>query len=187
MRKLIWAINVSVDGFADHTVGTGVDDDLYGFFRDLLDDMDLVVFGRVTYQLMEAAWPNARKDPNATRRTLEFADRFNAIPKVVFSRSLDRAEWNNTRIVHEDMVREVTRLKQQAGKNILVDGISVAQELLGHGMIDEFWFVVHPIVAGKGRRLIDALEDGARLRLLDTRVLGSGAVVLHYENGGSRR
>jgi len=185
MRKLIWSINVSLDGFADHTVGIGVDDDLHSFFSDLLDDMDLVVFGRVTYQLMGAAWPNAREDPNATKHTLEFADKFNAIPKVVFSRTLGKVEWNNTRLVHEDMVNEVTKLKQHPGKNILLDGISVAQEFMRRGMIDEYWFVVHPIIAGKGRRLVDNLKDGTVLRLLDTKVLKSGAVVLHYENRGS--
>jgi len=187
MRKLVWAINVSLDGFADHTVGIGVDDDLHGFFSDLLDDMDLVVFGRVTYQLMEAAWPNAHKDPNATKRTLEFAGKFNAIPKVVFSRTLDKAEWNNTRLVHEDMVNEVTRLKQRTGKNILLDGISVAQEFMRRGMIDEYWLVVHPIVAGKGKRLINDLNDSVILRLLDTKVFRSGTVVLHYENRGKEK
>jgi dihydrofolate reductase len=184
MGRLTWSINVSVDGYADHTVGTGVDDDLFGFFSGLLEDMDLVVFGRVTYQLMEAAWPNARNDPSSTKRALDFADKFSAIPKIVFSRTLDSAHWNNTRLMREDMVREMTRLREQRGKNILVDGISIAKELMRRGMIDEYWFVVHPIVSGKGKRLFDTTEKTTTLRLLDTKVFKSGVVALHYENNG---
>lgn len=185
MGKVIWSINVSLDGIADHTVGIGVDDDSFAFFANLLDDTAVVVFGRVTYQLMEVAWPNAHKAPNASKAMLEFADKFNAVPKVVFSRTLDKAEWNNTRLVHEDMVSEVARLKQQSSKDILVDGISLAQELMNHGMIDEYWFVVHPIVVGKGKRLFDNLKDRAILRLVNTKIFKSGVVVLHYEKTGS--
>lgn len=182
MSKLIWAINTSLDGFADHTVGVAVDDELFGFYGDLFDNTDLIVFGRVTYQLMQSAWSNARELRGATERMIEFADKFSAIPKVVFSRTLDSAGWNNTRLLHEDMVKTVMTLKRQPGRNILVDGISIAQQFMKLGMIDEYWFVVHPFAAGKGRRLVENIGDGTVLKLLDTKTLKSGAVVLHYEN-----
>jgi dihydrofolate reductase len=182
MSRLVWSINVSLDGVADHTVGVGVGDESYAFFSDLLDHTELVVLGRVTYQLMEAAWPNAQKDPRATKRAIEFAEKFNAIPKMVFSRTLEKADWNNTRLVRGDIVTEVARLKQELSKNILLDGLAVAQEFVRRRMIDEYWFVVHPILAGKGRRVFDNLNDGPILRFVNAIAFGSGAVALHYEN-----
>ena len=113
MRKLVFAINVSLDGFADHTAGNAVDDELLDFFSRLLDETGIELFGRVTYQLMENYWPNIYNEPNPTRGELEFADRFNSISKIVFSRSLQKAEWNNTRLIKGDAVEEVKKLKQQ--------------------------------------------------------------------------
>jgi len=98
MGKLFFAINVSLDGFADHYVGVGPDDELYKFFGDLLDETDVALFGRVTYKMMESYWPHAQKDPKATKGMIEFAHKFNTIPKVVFSRTLQEANWNNTRL-----------------------------------------------------------------------------------------
>jgi dihydrofolate reductase len=180
VRKLILAINVSLDGFADHTVAVAADDELHTFFSGLLDEIDIELFGRVTYQLMEGYWPVAHQDPEATKGMLDFADKFNAVPKVVFSRTLDRAGWNNSRVVRDDMVEEVIRLKKEPGRSLSVGGISVSQELMRRGLIDEYWLVVQPVVAGEGRRLFDRLDGSIRLKLADTRVFASGAVALHY-------
>jgi dihydrofolate reductase len=178
-RKVILAINVSLDGFADHTVAIP-DDELLEFFSGLLDDTEIALFGRVTYQLMESYWPRAHEDPKATKAMLDFADKFNAIPKIVFSRSLQNAKWNNTRLVKDNMVSEVTELRRQAGKNILIDGISVFQEFMRHGLVDEYWLAVHPVVCGKGRRLFQGLSARINLKLIETRRFKSGVVVLHY-------
>ncbi len=178
-RKLVFAINVSLDGFADHTVAIA-DDELHDFFSGLLDTTDIELFGRVTYQLMENYWPHAHQDPDATKSTLDFADKFNAIPKIVFSRTLEKAEWNNTTIISEDVINEVIKLKKRPGRNLSIGGISTIQEFMKHGLVDECWLVIHPVIAGKGRHLFEGIDGGLQLTLLDTRSFKSGAVVLHY-------
>ncbi len=184
MRKLTLAINLSLDGFADHTVAVAADDELHEFFSGLLDDTDVALFGRVTYQLMESYWPHAHQDPNATKSELDFADRINAVPKIVFSRTLQKAAWNNTRLAKDNMVDEVIQLKQQPGKNISLGGISISQEFMRRGLIDEYWLAIQPIVVGKGKRLFDNLNERINLTLVDTKVFKSGVVVLHYSNEG---
>ncbi len=178
-RNIFLAINVSLDGFADHTVAIA-DDELHEFYGGLLDNTDIALFGRITYQMMESYWPHAHRDPKATKSVLGFADKFNEIPKIVFSRTLQKAEWNNTRLIRDNMVEEVIRLKQQPGKNIMIGGISICQEFMRRGLIDEYRLVVHPVIVGKGRRLFDDLNDRINLKLIDTRTFHSGAVVLHY-------
>ncbi len=186
MGKLILAINMSLDGFADHTLfGATADDEMHDFFSGLLDNTDIELFGRTTYQLMEAYWPRAHEDPHASKSMLNFADRFNAIPKVVFSRTLQKAEWNNTRIATTDMVEEVASLKLRSAGNISLGGISISQQFMKLGLIDEYWLVVHPVVAGKGKRLFDGLNEKMQLKLVGTKVFGSGVLVLHYIDGKS--
>ncbi|MGO9481770.1 MAG: dihydrofolate reductase family protein [Candidatus Kryptoniota bacterium] len=179
-RKLILAINVSLDGFADHTVAVAADDELHQFFARLLDFTDIALFGRVTYRLMADYWPHAHEDPKATIGELEFADKFNAIPKIVFSRTLQKAEWNNTRLIKDNMVEEVIELKQQDGKAISLGGISISQEFMKRDLIDEYWFAVQPVVFGKGRRLFEGVNERNSLKLVETKVFKSGVVVLHY-------
>jgi dihydrofolate reductase len=172
MRRLVMHMNVSIDGCADHTVALA-DDELHVFAADLLDNVDISLFGRVTYQLMESYW-------QATRSVIEFADKFNAMPKIVFSRTLEKAEWNNTRLVRDDAVKEVIRLKQQPGKSLSIGGISISREFMRRGLIDEYWLLVHPVIWGKGRRLFDGLDKRIEVKLVDTRTFKSGVIVLHY-------
>lgn len=190
MRKLIFSINISLDGFADHTLfDATADDELHDFFTEQFDSIGICLFGRNTYQLMESYWPIAPRDPNATRGMIDFAHRYNAMPKIVFSRTLEKAGWNNTRLVREDMIEEVTRLKRQPGNALSIGGISAAQTLMKHNLVDEYVLLVHPVIAGAGRRLfppVDPLSgkgpnDRINLKLVDTKTLKSGVVVLHYE------
>ena len=180
MRKLVYESNISLDGFGDHTAAGVVDDELLDFFSRLLDETDIELFGRVTYQLMESYWPNIHQEPNPTRGELEFADRFNSISKIVFSKSLQKAEWNNTRLIKGDAVEEVKKLKQQPGKNISVGGIHLASTLMNAGLIDEYWILIHPVIVGKGRRLFEGINDRQNLKLVETKKFNSGVVVLHY-------
>ncbi len=180
MRKLVYEINVSLDGFADHTAGSVVDDELLDFFSRLLDETDIEIFGRVTYQLMESYWPNIHQEPNATRGELEFANRFNSISKIVFSKSLQKAEWNNTKLIKDDAIEEVRKLKQQPGKNISIGGIYLASTLMNAKLIDEYWILVHPVIVGKGRRLFEEIKERQNLKLVETKKFNSGVVVLHY-------
>ncbi len=179
MRKLIMMKNVSLDGCADHRVAVA-DDELHDFATKLLDSVDIELFGRVTYELMESYWPHAIEDPNATQSMIRFADKINAMPKIVFSKTLEKPKWNNTRLVRSDLVEEVATLKREVGKALSVGGISVCQELMRHGLIDEYWILVHPVIWGKGMRLFDDRTEKIELKLMDTRTFNSGVVVLHY-------
>ena len=184
MAKLILSINMSLDGFADHTIfASTADDELHDFYSGLLDITDIVLFGRTTYQLMEGYWPRAHDDPNATKSTLEFADKYNAISKIVFSRTLQKAEWNNTRLSTANMVDEVAILTQRPGRYISLSGINISQQFMKLGLIDEYWLVVHPIIAGAGKRLFDSTNERIDLRLVDTKVFKSGVAALHYLHG----
>jgi dihydrofolate reductase len=172
-------MNVSLDGVADHTVAIA-DNELHNFAAEVLRSLDLLLFGRVTYQLMEGYWPHAHDDPDATRSMKDFADMFNAMPKIVFSKTLQEAGWQNSRIVRENAVEEVARLKRQPGKNLSIGGISISRELMRHGLIDEYILLVHPVVWGTGRRLFDGMEDRINLKLIETRKFKSGVIVLRY-------
>ncbi len=181
-RKLVFDINVTIDGVADHTAVIA-DEELHDFYTNLLDSVDTILFGRKTYELLESFWPNADKDPASTRSMIDFANRINPIHKIVFSKTLDHVSWNNTELIKNNMVEEVIKLKQQTGKNLSISGISIASELANHGLIDEFWFLVQPIVAGKGKRLWQGLNNCMKLKLIDSKTLSSGVVVLHYSSG----
>ena len=178
MRKLIYAINMSLDGCVDHTKFYP-EEDTFAYFTQLTRDADTFLYGRKTYQLMVPYWPDAAKEDPSD----EFAQAFDAVEKiVVFSRSLNSAEDEKTRIVHTGIREEVLKLKQQPGKNIFTGGVNLAAQLAALGLIDEYYFVVHPIIAGEGRRLFEGinLEEKLQLKLVESTVFKSGAVVLRY-------
>jgi len=181
MRNLIFAINTTLDGCVDHTKQM-VDDEKLGYFTHLLRDVDLQVFGRKTYQLMVPYWPDVAKNQSSTKADIEFARAFDSINKVVFSRSLDSAEGKNTRIVRTNLRDEILRLKQEQGKNILVGGVSIPSQLMELGLVDEYLFVVGPILAGEGRRLLEgvSLRERLRLKLVESKIFKSGCVALRY-------
>lgn len=181
MRNVIFAINITIDGCCDHTKQF-VDDEILEYFTQLTGEAGLQVFGRKTYQLMVPYWPDVAKDPSATKADSEFARAFVSLDKIVFSRSLDSAEDGDTRIVRSDLRGEILKLKGQPGKNILVGGVDIPSQLMEFGLVDEFRFVVGPIVAGAGRRLFEgvSLPEKLRLKLAESRVFKSGAVALRY-------
>jgi dihydrofolate reductase len=184
MRNLIYAINLTIDGCFDHTNGI-VDDELLEYFTRLVRDADLLVYGRKTYQLMVPYWPDIAKNPSGeTKADLEFAQAFESSNKIVFSRTLDRAEGRNTRIVSTNLQDEILRLKQEQGNNILVGGVDLPSQLIELGLVDEYCFVVHPVVAGEGRRLLSgiSLQKKSQLKLVDSKIFKSGSVALHYLN-----
>lgn len=180
MRKLIFAINTTIDGFADHQVMIA-DAELHDFHTGVLATVDAILFGRKTYQLMEEFWPVADQDPRSTDSMIRFADKINSVPKIVFSRTLDKATWEHTTLIKENAVEEVLKLKQQPGKNISVGGLNFASQLNNAGLIDEYWFLVQPIILGRGRKVFEDFVERADIKLMDTRTFGSGVVVLHYK------
>ncbi len=182
MRNVIYAINVTLDGCFDHTNGIP-DDEGMEYYTRLLRDVDLLVFGRKTYQLMVPYWPDIAKSHSETKAENEFADTFDSINKIVFSRSLDRAEGQNTRIVRTDLQDEILKLKQEQGKNILVGGVDISSQLIELGLVDEYYFVVLPVLAGEGRRLLGgiSLPEKLQLKLVESKIFkSSGCVALHY-------
>ncbi len=180
MRNVIFAINTTLDGCCDHTK-TIADEELLEYHMHLMRDVDLLVFGRKTYQLMVPYWPDVAKDPSETKASIEFARTFDSINKLVFSRSLDSAE-GNTRIVRTNLHDEMLKLKQERGKNILVGGVSVPSQLIELGLIDEYRFVVQPIIVGEGRRLMEgvSLPEKLQLKLVESKIFKSGCVALRY-------
>ena len=182
MRNVIYAINLTLDGCCDHTKINPAEDLLEHYTHLLRDDAGLLVYGRKTYQLMVPYWPDAAKDPSSTKADKEFAQAFDALNKIVFSRSLDRAEDKNTRIVRTNLRDEILKLKQEQGKNILVGGVDIPSQLIKLGLVDEYRFVVGPIVAGEGRRLLEGvnLPEKLQLKLVETKIFKSGSVALRY-------
>ena len=180
MRKLIYAINLTIDGCVDHTKQF-VNEEMFAYFTDLTRKIDLQVFGRKTYELMVPYWPDVLKDPAAPKDDIEFARWFVSIKKVVFSKSLESAE-ENTRIVRTNLRDEILRLKQEPGRPILVGGVDVASQLIQLGLIDEYRFVVGPVIGGEGRRLMEgiSLPDKMKLKLVEAKPFQSGSVALHY-------
>jgi dihydrofolate reductase len=181
MRNVIFAINITLDGCCDHTKQVA-DAETHEYFTDLLREVDLLVLGRITYQLMVPFWPEVAKNQSMTKAENEFAQTFDSLNKIVFSRSLDSAEDKNTRIVRTNLHDEILRLKQEDGKNILVGGVSIPSQLIELGLVDEYLFVVQPIVAGEGRRLLEgvSLQDKLQLKLVESKIFKSGCVALRY-------
>jgi dihydrofolate reductase len=181
MRKLIFAINTTLDGCVDHTKQMA-DEETHDYFTRLMRNIDLLVFGRKTYQLMVPFWPKVAKNQSMTRASNEFAKTFDSINKIVFSRSLDSAEDRNTRIVRTNLRDEMLKLKQERGKNILVGGVDIPSQLMDLGLVDEYRFVVGPSIAGEGRRLLEgvSLPEKLQLKLVESKLFKSGCVAVHY-------
>lgn len=182
MRTLIFAINTTLDGCVDHTKQFVDEEVSLEYFTPLIREAGLQVFGRKTYQLMVPYWPDVLKDQSATKADIEFAQAFDSIPKLVFSRTLDSVEDRNTRIVRTNLRDEILKLKQEPGKNILVGGVDISSQLMRLGLIDEYIFVVGPVIAGPGRRLLEgvSLPEKLQLKLAESKVFASGCVVLRY-------
>ena len=181
MRKLIYTINITIDGCCDHTKMVP-SEELFDYSIQLVRDADLL-YGRKTYQLMVPYWPEIAKDPSESKADREFGQAFDSANKIVFSRSLESAEGRNTRIVRGNLRDEMIKLKQEQGKNICVGGVDLPSQLIALGLVDEYLFVVAPILAGEGRRLLEgvSLPEKLQLRLVESLVFKkSGWIALRY-------
>ena len=183
MRNVIFALNLTLDGCCDHTKLDGTDE-IHEYYAHLLRDVDLLVFGRKTYQLMVPFWPDVAKNHSGETKAMnEFAQAFDSVSNiVVFSKTIDRPEGKNTRIVRSNLQDEMLKLKQEPGKNILIGGVSLPSQLIQLGLVDEYLFVVQPIVVGEGRRLLDdvSLPEKLQLKLVESKIFESGSVALRY-------
>jgi dihydrofolate reductase len=181
MRNVIFAINITLDGCCDHTKQIA-DEETHEYFTHLMREVDLLVFGRKTYQLMVPYWPDIAKSQSETKAENEFARTFDSMTKIFFSRSLASAEDRNTRIVRTNLRDEILRVKQEPGNNILVGGVDIPSQLIELGLVDEYRFVVTPIIAGEGRRLLEGvnLPEKVQLKLVESKTFKSGCVALRY-------
>ena len=180
MRKVIAAINMTLDGFCDHTAMIA-DDELHQHYNELLSNAGAVIYGRITYQLMESYWPTVVKNPTGNKPTDDFAVLIQDIPKIVFSHTLNNVEWKNARLAKKDVNEEVLDLKQQPGKDIFVGSPSLIVALTNLNLIDEYQLCVQPIILGSGLPLFKNITDRINLKLLKTKIFGSGSIVLCYE------
>ena len=179
MRKVIVSNLMSLDGFFEgpnHELDWFVvDEEFFAYARDMLRGVDTILFGRKTYQHMADYWPSAPAE--------EIADQMNNLPKIVFSRTLESAEWQNSTLVKNDAVAEISKLKQLPGKDMVILGsASLASFLLQRGLIDEYRVILNPVLLGSGSPLFQDVKQRLRLKLSRTKLFGSGVVVLYYQS-----
>ena len=183
MGRLIFSMSVSLDGFVDtpaHSLDwVRVDEELHREFNEESRSVGTSLYGRRMYELMTGYWPTAERDPDGTPATIEFARIWQATPKVVFSRTLESVA-HGARLVRENAVAEVARLKAEADFDMDVGGPTLAGSLIAAGLVDEYRLYVHPVVLGAGTRFFPALDERVELELLETRTFDSGVVRLSY-------
>ncbi|MFJ2770426.1 dihydrofolate reductase family protein [Streptomyces sp. NPDC087300] len=183
MRKIIWMMSMSLDGFMEGPGGDLdwhlVDEELHQHFNDESRAMGAFIDGRVTWELMAGFWPDADADPSNSAPVREFAAIWRDMPKYVVSRSLEEAGWNTT-ILREVAPEEIRALKERPGGDIGLGGARLATSFLRQGLIDEIRVYVHPVVIGRGTAMFQAADVHADLRLAETRTFGNGVVLLRY-------
>jgi len=180
MRKLIAAMNITLDGFCDHTAMTA-DDELHQHYNQLLKNVDTLIYGRITYQLMESYWPTVVANPTGNKPIDEFALLIDNISKIVFSKTLKNLDWKNSRLANRPIEEEVWELKQQPGNDLLVGSPSLIVAAMKFNLVDECQFCVHPVIAGKGLSLFKDINDLINLKFLKTKTFHCGAVLIYYE------
>ena len=184
MRKIIAAINMTLDGSCDHTAGLP-DEEIHQHYADLLDNADVILYGRITYQLMQY-WQTLIKNPSDEKSMNDFAIAIDKIQKIVFSHTLKDVEWDSARLAGQAIEEEVLELKQQSGKYILVGSRSLIIQLMNLNLIDELQLCVHPVVAGSGLPLFENINDRTILKLIKTKTLSGGAVTLYYKRANEK-
>jgi dihydrofolate reductase len=180
VRKLIAAFNITLDGFCDHTAMIA-DEELHEHYNELLSHSGAIIYGRITYQLMESYWPTLVKHPTGHKPMDDFALIIHNIPKIVFSHTLTNVVWENSRLATGSIKEEVSELRQQTGKDILVGSRSLIVALMNLNLIDEYQLCVHPVILGSGLPLFNNLNNKVILKLLKTKTFGSGSIVHYFE------
>ena len=184
MRKIIYQLSVSLDGFFEgpnrDISWHMVDDELHTHMNEELSTMSAFLDGRVTHELMAGFWPTADQNPGAGAPTVEFARIWRDMPKIVYSRTLDRADWNST-VVRDVVPEEVTKLKSLPGEDMVVGGPNLTATFIRHHLVDEYRVYVHPIVICQGKPMFQPSDTRIPLNLVETRRFGNGVVLLRYE------
>ena len=184
MRKLIYSMSVSLDGYVETQDGgidwVIVDEELHSFFNAEAREMGAFLYGRRMYELMVQYWPTADTQPSSAAFIVEYSQIWKAMDKIVFSKTLEKVEWNS-RLVRDNIADEVTNLKSQTGKDLEVGGPNLASTFIQLGLIDEYRLFVNPVVLGAGTPFFSKFKKSMNLRLIETRTFGSGVVYLRYQ------
>lgn len=179
MRKIIAAINMTLDGSYDHTAGIP-DDEIHQHYTELLSSADAILYGRTTYQLMEY-WRTVLENPSEEKSMSDFAVAIDNIPKIVFSHTMKTIDWNSARLASKSLEEEVLVLKKQSGKDILVGSRSLIIQLMKLNLIDEYQLCVYPVLSGSSMPLFENVNERIVLKLIKTKTFGGGAVMLYYK------
>jgi len=184
MRKIIYALNMSLDGYMEGKDGdlswSNPDDELFRQFLELDAATDLHFYGRGLYQIMSAYWPSADQDPAASELDREYSRVWKQMPKVVVSKSLTHVDWNST-LMRGDLLTEVQKFKALPGNQMSVGGAGLAASFMQLGLIDEYWVYIHPVILGEGKPMFPRLPAAVHLEFLDSHVFGSRVTLLKYK------
>jgi dihydrofolate reductase len=186
MRKVVVFNFVSLDGFfADEDGNLDwqiVDGEFNKAAVEIIQAFDTILFGRMTYQLFERFWPNAANDPKISKEDRIIADRINEMKKIVFSKSLEKVTWNNSKLLKGDLEEEVKKLKQESGRDIVIYGSgTIVQQLTNMGLIDEYQLMLNPVILGKGKPHFKDIQDKHNLKFRTSKTFRSGLIKLDYE------
>jgi dihydrofolate reductase len=175
---------MTLDGFCDHTAGIP-DEELHQHYTELLNDGDAILYGRITYELMEY-WRPFVKKPTGEKSMDDFALAIDKIPKIVFSNTLQHVGWASAKLANRPLDEMVAELKKQPGKNIYIGSRSLIIQLMNCNLLDELQICIHPVVIGKGLPLFDKINERTVLTLLKTKAFASGAIILYYKRAENR-
>ncbi|MEN6452706.1 MAG: dihydrofolate reductase family protein [Prolixibacteraceae bacterium] len=179
MRKLIAAINMTLDGYCDHTAGLP-DEEIHQHYTELLGRGDAILYGRTTYQLMEF-WRPFLENPSEEKSMNDFAIAIDKIPKIVFSHTMKNVEWKSATLANRELKETVVELRQQSGKDIFVGSPGLIIQLLNLNLIDELQLCIYPVVVGNGMPLFKDINDRTVFKLIKTKTFKGGAIILYYE------
>lgn len=188
MRKVVLFMHVSLDGFAAGPNGEldwiPYDEEMIGYADEIVSTVGSPVYGRVTYQMMEGYWPTVLENPSgSSKHEIDHANWIENVDKIVISNSLEKVEWNRTRLIKENIAEEIAELKQQPGKDLVIFGSpGLAQTFIQLDLIDEYRLTLCPVVLGSGIRLFRDNPDMINLKLLSARTYRSGVIALHYQS-----
>ena len=182
MRKLIAAINMTLDGYCDHTAIIP-DEEIHNHYSELLGKAGVILYGRITFELMKY-WQEVLANPTGVKSMDDFAIAIDKIPKIVFSHTLKNTEWASAKLATKPLEEEVLALKQQSGKDIFAGSRSMIIQLMKLGLVDELQICIHPVVVGSGLPLFENINDRTVLKLIKTKIFSGGAVILYYEPKG---
>ncbi len=185
MRKIVSFMHLSLDGFVAGPLGEmdwiQVDEEMFEYAGMMTNQSDLALYGRKTFQLMDAYWPTAADQPNASRHDIEHSTWYNQVAKVIISNTLKGSKLPNTQIINENLAAEINKLKQQNGKSIVMFGSPGATHTLTElDLIDEYWIFLNPMLLGKGVPLFENISHRQKLKLIETVKFASGVVAIHY-------